>query len=136
MRVTKTQINYNSVKITMTERIDTAADAYNIMLKLNTEQETSGEFDNLLHNISSVYEGKDFHVYIIPEMFPGRADVIFELNIHIDMHTGCKLDTKDIDTEAILGTILKEVREHFDFYYRSCPQDTSLDIVKHYFRGY
>ncbi len=136
MRVTKTETNYNSVKITMTERIETAADAYNIMLKLNTEQETSGEFNNLLHNISSVYEGKDFHVHIIPEMFPGRTDVIFELTIHIDMHTGCKLDTKEIDTEQILGTILKEVREHFNFYYRSCHEDTSLNIVKYYFRWY
>ena len=136
MRVTKTEINYNCVIIRMTQRIETAIDAYNIMLKLNTEQETSGEFDNLLHNISLVYEGKDFNVDIFPEMFPGRADVIFELTIHINMHTGSKLDTKDIDTEPILGTIFKEIRNHFDFYYRSCPKDTSLDIVKHYFRGY
>lgn len=136
MRITKTEINYNSVIIRMTERIETAVDAYNIMLKLNTEQETSGEFNNLLYNISLVYKDKDFSVDIFPEIFPGREDIIFELTIHINMHEGSKLDTKDIDTEAILGTILKEIREHFGFYYTDYPENIRLDIVKHYFRGY
>lgn len=136
MRITKIETNYNSVIIRMTERIETAVEAYNIMLKLNTEQETSGEFNNLLDNISSVHEGKDFSVDIFPEIFPGRTDVIFELNIHINMHKGSKLEAKDIDTEAILGTILKEIRDHFDLYYKSYPENTSFETVKHYFRGY
>jgi hypothetical protein len=51
MRLTKFETGYNKLSFRMTTRIESAIDMYNIMLKLNTEQETSGEFNNLLYNI-------------------------------------------------------------------------------------
>jgi hypothetical protein len=120
----------------MTTRIDSAIDMYNMMLKLNTEQETSGEFDILRSNLSETCEGKEFDINIYPEMFPGRADVIFELNVDVNIHNGSKLDIKDLDTEHILGTIFKEIRDHFDFYYKSYPDSVKSEVVKYHFRGY
>lgn len=136
MRLIKFETGYNKLSFRMSERIETAVEAYNVMLKLNTEQETSGEFDNLRFNLSLIHANKDFDINIYPEIFPGREDVIFELNVDINIHNNSSLDIKDIDTEDILGTIFKEIREHFDFYYTSYPDHVKSEIVKYYFRGY
>lgn len=136
MRLIKFETGYNKLSFRMTTRIDSAIDAYNIMLKLNTEQETSGEFDILRSNLSDICENKEFDIHIYPEMFSGRKDVIFELNVDINIHNGSKLDIEDLDTEHVLGTIFKEIRDHFDFYYNSYPDSVKSEIVKHYFRGY
>jgi hypothetical protein len=136
MRITKFETHYNKLSFRMTTRIDSAIDMYNMMLKLNTEQETSGSYDILIANISEICEGKEFGIDIYPEMFPGRADVIFELCCTINIHSGSKLDIQDIDTEQVLGTIFKEIRDHFDFYYKSYPDSVRSEVVKHHFRGY
>ena len=136
MRLTKFETGYNKLSFRMTERLVTAVEAYNIMLKLNTEQETSGEFDVLRSNLSEICKGAEFDINIYPEMFPGRADVIFELNVDISIHTGSKFDINDLDTEYVLGTIFKEIKEHFDFYYSGYPDLVKSEVVKSYFRGY
>jgi hypothetical protein len=136
MRINKITTNFNSLHLRMSKRITTPVDVYNIMLKLNTEQETGGEFDTLLYNIEEIYKDKEFSIDLRYEIFPGREDIIFELNIIITIHKGSALDIKDLDTEPILGTVFKEIREHFNLYYKSYSDDISLDMVKHYFRGY
>jgi hypothetical protein len=136
MRITKFETNYNKLSFRMTCRIESAVEMYNIMQKLNTEQETSGPYDILIANLSEICEGKEFDIHISSEMFPGRADVIFGLCCVINIHSGSKLDIKDIDTEQVLGTILKEIKNHFDFYYKSYPDSVRSEVIKHYFRGY
>ena len=136
MRINQVITNYNSLHLRMSERITTPVDVYRIMLKLNTEQETGGEFDTLLYNIQEIHKDKKFSIDLRYEIFPGREDIIFELNIIITILKGSALDIKDLDTEPILGTVFKEIREHFNLYYKSYSDDISLDMVKHYFRGY
>ena len=136
MRIIKFETRYNKLSFRMVERIESAVDAYNIMLKLNTEQETSGEFDILRFKLSQICKGKDFDIEIYPEMFPGRQDVVFELNVDINIHSNSSLDVNDIDTEDVLGTVLKEIKEHFNFYYRTFPDSVKSEVIKYYFRGY
>jgi hypothetical protein len=55
--------------------------------------------------------------HLNPQFFTGREDMIFELNVDIVMNNDCKLDNKDLVKEHILGTVLKEIQNHFDVYY-------------------
>ena len=48
MNITKIEERYKHLSFVLTERLTNAVDTYNLMLKLNTEQETSGEYDVLL----------------------------------------------------------------------------------------
>jgi hypothetical protein len=61
--------------------------------------------------------------------------MIFELNVDIVMNNDCKLDNKDLVKEHILGTVLKEIQNHFDVYYRK-HNDSDIAVVKQYFRNY
>lgn len=133
MRITKIDEQYDTLTIVLTNRYTTARDVYDLMLKLNTEQETSGEFNILLGNISEINRDKEFEIFLYPEFYPGREDVIFELRIEIFIHKGSKLKIKELFTEHILGTLFKEIKQHFNFYYRGYPEDTSYEVVKHYF---
>jgi hypothetical protein len=136
MRITKIDEQYDKLTIVLTDRYTTAVDMYKLMLKLNTEQETTGEFDILLDNIREICKDKEFEIFIFPEFYPGREDVIFELRIEMFIHKGSKLEVKQLFTEDIIGTLFKEIKEHFNFYYRGYPEDVSYEIVKQYFRGY
>jgi len=90
-----------------------------------------------MSNLSDIYKDtEEFDINIYPEMFHGRNDVIFELNVDINIHNGSKLDINDLDTEHVLGTIFKEIKEHFNFYYKGYPDSVRSEIVKSYFRGY
>lgn len=51
------------------------------------------------------------------------------------MNNDCKLDNKDLVKEHILGTVLKEIQNHFDVYYRR-HNDSNIAVVKQYFRNY
>jgi len=134
MNITKIEEGYKAYSFVLTERLTTATDAYNTMLKLNTEQETTGEFNLLLSNISEICQDKDFIIDIHPDLFPGRVDVILELNVIISL--GQTVDCKDVDNELVIGTILKEIKEHFGVYYSVRPEHVRSDVIKSYFRGY
>jgi hypothetical protein len=136
MRITKINEEYDRLTIVLTDRYTTARDVYDLMLKLNTEQETTGEFNVLLENVKEICEDKEFEIYLFPEFYPGREDVIFELRIEIFIHKGSKLKVKELFNEHILGTLFNEIKQHFNFYYRGYPEDVSYEIVKQYFRGY
>lgn len=136
MSVNITRINegFQNLSFVLETRVTNARDMYDIMRKLNTEQETSGEFDTLLANIYNELNQYDLSVDVHPHFFTGREDVIFELSVNITMNKGCKLDNKDLTKEYILGSVLKDIKQHFDFYYSKCNSD--IDTVKNYFRGY
>jgi len=136
MRITKLEKKYDALTIVLTDRYTTAVDMYNLMLKLNTEQETSGEFNILIDNVREISKDKEFEIYLFADFYPGREDVIFELKIEIFIHKGSKLEVKDLFNEQILGTVFKEIKQHFDFYYKGYPEDVSDEVIKHYFRGY
>jgi hypothetical protein len=135
MNITKITNGYKNLSFVLTERFTNAVDTYNLMLKLNTEQETSGEYDLLLHKLYENVKPYDLFIDVHPDFFVGREDVIFELSVNITMNTDCKLDNKDLVKEHILGSVLKDIQEHFDFYYRY-RSDSDIDVVKHYFRNY
>jgi hypothetical protein len=134
MNISKINKGYNKYTFRLTERLTTAKDTYDTMLKLNTEQETMGEFNILLDNLREISKDKDFDIDIHPDMFTGREDVILELNITIGL--GKTMDVKDVDNELVLGSILKEIRDHFGVYYSGKPDNVDSDIIKSYFRGY
>lgn len=135
MDITKIMNGYKNLSFVLTERFTNAVDTYNLMLKLNTEQETSGEYDILLHKLYENVNPYDLHIEIQPNFFVGRENIIFELSINITMNTNCKLDNKDLVKEHILGSTLKDIQEHFDFYYRY-RSECDVDVIKHYFRNY
>lgn len=134
MNITNIKEGYNNLSFVLTERYTTALDMYKLMLKLNTEQETSGEFNILNINIDETLSQYDLCFNIHPQFFTGREDVIFELSVNITMNNNCKLDNKDLVKEHILGTVLKEIKNHFDFYYRK--HDSNIEVVKQYFKNY
>lgn len=135
MDITKIEEHYKHLSFVLTERLTNASDTYNLMLKLNTEQETSGEYNLLLHKLYENVKQYDLHIEIQPQFFVGREDVILEISVNITMNTDCKLDNKDLVKEYILGSTLKDIQEHFNFYYRY-RSDCDIDVVKHYFRNY
>lgn len=135
MDISNIKEGYKNLSFVLTERYTTAADMYKLMLKLNTEQETSGELDILNSNIHDTLSQYDLFCYMNPQFFTGREDIIFELNVDITMNNDCKLDNKDLVKEHILGTVLKEIQTHFDFYYRK-HNDSNIAVVKQYFRNY
>ena len=134
MNISKINKGYSAYTFKLTERVSTAKDAYDIMLKLKTEQETSGEFDILLDNLNDISKDKDFEIYVHPDIFTGREDIILELNVTISL--GKTVDVKDVDSELILGSILKEIKKHFNAYYTGKPEYVDSDIINLYFRGY
>jgi hypothetical protein len=133
MDITKIREDYKVYSFVLTERLTTAVETYNAMLKLNTEQETTGEFDLLLSNIHEICEGKDFDIHIQPDLFTGRVDVILELNVIISL--GQTVNCKDVDNELVLGSILKEIKTHFNVYYDNRPDYVRSDVIKSYFKG-
>jgi hypothetical protein len=135
MDITNIKEGYKNLSFVLTERYTTAADMYKLMLKLNTEQETSGDFDVLNSNIHDTLSQYDLMFHLNPQFFTGREDMIFELNVDIVMNNDCKLDNKDLVKEHILGTVLKEIQNHFDVYYRR-HNDSNIAVVKHHFRNY
>lgn len=134
MNISKINKGYNEYTFRLTERLTTARDTYDIMLKLNTEQETSGDFNILMGNLEDISKDKDFKIYVHPDIFKGREDVILELNVTISL--GKTVDVKDVDSELILGSILKEIKQHFNAYYSGKPEHVDSDIINLYFRGY
>jgi hypothetical protein len=134
MNITNIDKGYNKFSFVLTERLTTARDTYDIMLKLNTEQETGGEFDILLDNLKDISKDKDFEIYVHPDIFTGREDVILELLVTISL--GKTIDVKDIDNELVLGSILKEIKEHFNVYYNNRPDYVQSDVIKSYFKNY
>ena len=134
MNISKINKGYNKYTFRLTERLTTAKDTYDTMLKLNTEQETMGEFNILVDNLREISKDKDFDIDIHPDMFTGREDVILELNVTISL--GKTVDVKDVDSELILGSILKEIKQHFNAYYSGKPEHVDSDIINLYFRGY
>ena len=135
MDISNIKEGYKNLSFVLTERYTTAADMYKLMLKLNTEQETSGELDILNSNIYDTLSQYDLMFHLNPQFFTGREDIIFELNVDITMNNDCKLDNKDLVKEHILGTVLKEIQNHFDAYYRR-HNDSNIAVVKQYFRNY
>jgi len=134
MNITQIKEEYGALTFTLTERLTNAVDTYNLMLKLNTEQETDGEYDTLQAILYEVVAPHNLSVTLQPQFFKGNKDMIFEMLVHIQMNTDCKLDNKDLVKEFILGTVLSEIKKHFDFYYRHHSSD--IEVVKHYFRNY
>jgi len=134
MNITNIQEKYNSLSFNLTQRFTTAFEMYNLMLKLNTEQETGGEFDTLTEKLREEFLQYEVHIDLSPQFFTGREDVIFELSVYIQLNKDSKLDNKDLLKEFVLGTILKYIKDHFNFYYRH--SDSSIEVVKHYFRNY
>lgn len=134
MNITKIKENYKDLSFTLTDRFTNAVDTYNLMLKLNTEQETSGEFDILCSDIYEEMKQHNLNVHLQPQFFKGNEDLIFELLVVVSMNTDCKLDNKDLIEEYILGSILNKIKKHFDFYYQHHNSD--IDVVKRYFRNY
>lgn len=135
MDISNIKEGYKNLSFVLTERYTNAADMYKLMLKLNTEQETSGELDILNSNIYDTLSQYDLCFHLNPQFFTGREDIIFELNVDITMNNDCKLDNKDLVKEHILGTVLKEIQTHFDFYYRR-HNDSNIVVVKQHFRNY
>ena len=127
MDISNIKEGYKNLSFVLTERYTTAADMYKLMLKLNTEQETSGELDILNSNIYDTLSQYDLCFHLNPQFF--------ELNVDITMNNDCKLDNKDLVKEHILGTVLKEIQKHFDAYYRR-HNDSNIAVVKQYFRNY
>ena len=134
MNITNISKGYNNYTFKLTERLTTARDTYDTMLKLNTEQETEGEFNILISNLNDISKDKDFEIYVHSDMFPGREDVILELNVTISL--GKTTDVNDIDNELVLGSILKEIKQHFNCYYHNRPDYVESDVIKSYFRNY
>lgn len=134
MDITKIVNGYKNLSFVLTERYTTAVDTYNLMLKLNTEQETSGEFDILLQKLYENVKKYNLFIEVHPNFFVGREDVILEISVNITMNKDCKLDNKDLVKEYILGSILKDIKEHFGFYYRYHNSD--IDVIKYYFKNY
>jgi hypothetical protein len=134
MNITKIDQGYSKFSFVLTERLTTARETYDIMLKLNTEQETGGEFDTLLDNLNVICKDKDFEIYVHPDLFTGRLDVILELFVTISL--GKTTDVKDVDNELVLGSILKEIKQHFNVYYHNRPDYVDSDVIKLYFRNY
>jgi len=134
MDITKIVEGYKNLSFVLTERFTTAVDTYKLMLKLNTEQETSGEYNILLHKLYENVKQYDLYIEVQPIFFVGREDLILEISVNITMNKDCKLDNKDLVKEHILGSTLKDIKEHFGFYYRYCNSD--IEVVKHYFRNY
>lgn len=134
MNITKIDRGYSKFSFVLTERLTTARDTYDIMLKLNTEQETSGEFNILMGNLEDISKDKDFEIYVHTDMFTGREDVILELLVTISL--GKTTDVKDVDNELVLGSVLKEIKQHFNVYYHNRPDYVDSDVIKSYFRNY
>jgi len=134
MDITQIKEGYKDLTFTLTERFTNAVDTYNLMLKLNTEQETSGEYDLLMHKVDEEVKQHNLHVELYPKFFVGHEDIIFELVVMIQMNTDCTLDNKDLVKEFVLGSVLKAIKEHFNFYYRN--HSSNIEVVKHYFKNY
>lgn len=132
--ITNIKQGYKNLSFDLVQRYTNAKDTYNLMRKLNTEQETSGEFDNLLYKIEEDLKGHKLYLNISYQIFEGYEDIIFELSVDITMNDSCKLDNKDLVKEHILGSILLQIKNHFNFYYHSHSSD--IDTIKKYFRGY
>ncbi len=134
MNITNIKEGYNNLTFVLTERFTTAIDTYNLMLKLNTEQETSGEFNVLCEDLYREMAQHNLTLHLQPQFFKGNEDVIFELLVCVSMNTDCKLDNKDLVKEYILGSILGKIKKHFDFYYGNHNSD--IEVIKFYFRNY
>ncbi len=135
MNLTKLTENYNSLEFILTQRVNTARDMHDIMVKLNTEQETSGEFDILCSDIKEELEPHKIWVDLMPSQFLGTTDVVFELKVVITMQKDCQLDNKDLVKEHILGSVLAKIKAHFNCYYIS-HYNCELEVIKRHFRGY
>jgi DNA-binding LacI/PurR family transcriptional regulator len=64
MRISKIEKKYNQLCIQMTSRVESAVEMYNIMLKLNTEQETmifGGEHDQYQERYTSYEDAVKGH---------------------------------------------------------------------------
>lgn len=134
MKITRIEHNYKEFSFILTERLTTAKEMYDVMLKLNTEQETQdGEFDKLRQNIYDICEDKDFNIHLSADLLPGRRDIILELHVIISFKQNTEL--KDIDNELILGTLFKEIKDHFNTYYKTSIRDweTKSKIIKEHF---
>ena len=81
--------------------------------KLEDQQETGGCFGDLRDQLTSYLEGKEMYFSMSTEMFLGRNDVIFELNLFIQSND--RESELEPYSEEVLGYTLKKLKDHFEW---------------------
>lgn len=102
----------NSLVATITGRIVTAIEMLDFESKLEVQQETTGVWTAFQEDLNDSLKQYQVYIHFQVEYFKGHNDVIFEvkmlLNPMIDRES-----KEPIESEKILGTILKSLFIHF-----------------------
>ncbi len=104
---------YGSEKVTKFQsRVSTATEMYNLQNKLQAEQETGGVYSAFVDELMEWAAEKNISVSLITDMFVGRNEVIFELDVYLRKHI---MDEEEILSTEVLGHVIQKIKSHFEW---------------------
>lgn len=105
-------------KFTLTTRVSTANQMFNIIEMMKVEQETSGPLEyELLEPLNDVLKNYGWNCYVRSEYFHSSTDVIVEIILdcshYIPYDDEPQVERKDFWSEFVAGSILTDVLKYF-----------------------
>lgn len=103
----------------MSERITSPVRMLHYIEQFKTGEETEQAYDIFIERLEGYLSDNDCRMTLRSQYFTGISDVIVEFDVEIEVKKGRSDDKPPLNSECILGTVLTEIRKHFNIHYHS-----------------